>query len=626
MARRRLGDVLKERKRISEGDLENALQDQRAGSLLLGELLLQRGLVSKDEMVSSLEEVTNFRYMDARFVTVERVSLNLIPYATAVRYAVLPVVVEGRRLVCVMAEPQNLRTLDELRFVCGMEVAPRLGFASEIAEAIEKCYKGNEAVEGTGSNENENLGFVEQVEIGEMQFVSASAGEKNKQAVEEFEAELRNEKTPAVRMLSAILSAAATKKASDIHIEPQSQSTVVRIRVDGVLRELTHVPLELQTSLVSRVKILADMDISERRQPQDGRFLVKIANRNLDLRISTLPTHYGEKVVMRLLDSASARVGLSELGFPEQVGKALAAILTQPQGMLLVTGPTGSGKSSTLYSCLNTMRSTAVNIVTVEDPVEYKLEDVNQVQVNTKAGLTFATCLRSILRQDPNIIMVGEIRDQQTAEIALQAAQTGHFVLSTLHTNDAVAALTRLVDLQIPGFLLAASVTAIVAQRLVRKLCTCRDQVPVSPEYASSLMSAGIVDFEDRMYQPMGCAKCDKTGYRGRVGIYEMLIFDEQLRAAVRAGVRDDEIKSMARAGGMRLMQEDALEKVKVGLTTLEEVLRVVPFDNVASTRCRNCGKTLAPAFLFCPHCGVGTRQPGTPASAPVARRPGVVQ
>jgi len=624
MARKRLGDVLKERKRISEGDLANALQDQRAGSLLLGELLLQRGLVSKDEMVTSLEEVTNFRYVDARFATVERSALVRIPYATAVRYSVLPVMIEGRRLVCVMAEPQNLRTMDELRFVCGMEVAPRLGFASEIAEAIEKCYKRNEI--GAETDSKGKLAFIDQVETDEMQFVSASSGEKNKQAVEEFEAELRNEKTPAVRLLSAILAAAAGKKASDIHIEPQAQTTVVRIRVDGVLRELTHVPSDLQTSLVSRVKILADMDISERRQPQDGRFLVQIGNRHLDLRISTLPTHYGEKVVMRLLDSASARVGFSELGFGDQNGRILGAILTQPQGMLLVTGPTGSGKSTTLYSCLNTMRSPAVNIVTVEDPVEYKLEEVNQVQVNTKAGLTFANCLRSILRQDPNIIMVGEIRDQETAEIALQAAQTGHFVLSTLHTNDAVSALTRLVDLQIPGFLLAASVTAIVAQRLVRKLCTCRDQVPMSPEYASSLLSAGIMDFEDRMYQPMGCDKCDETGYRGRVGIYEILVFDEHLRGAVRSNVRDEEIKNIARAGGMRLMQEDALEKVKVGLTTLEEVLRVVPFDNVATGRCKNCGKAVAPAFLFCPHCGVGTRQAGTPSSTPIARRPGAVQ
>ncbi len=619
MPKKRLGDVLKERKRITEIDLEKALQDQQAGSLLLGEHLLQRGLVSKDDVITALQEVTTFRYVDARFAKVERSVLDMVPYASAVRHVALPIAQEGRRLVCVMAEPQNLRTLDELRFVCGMEIAPRLGFASEILEAAERFYKQRESVIGGG--ESKQKSFVDQVDVSDMQFYAASSGEKNKQAMEEFEAELRKEKTPAVRLLSAILASAVSKQASDIHIEPQAQLTIVRIRVDGVLREMTQVPMELQTSLVSRVKILADMDIAERRQPQDGRFLVQLGSRNLDLRVSTLPTHYGEKVVMRILDSAAARVGFGDLGLDEETGRLLAGVLSLPQGMLLVTGPTGSGKSTTLYSCLNTLRSPAVNIVTVEDPVEYKLEAVNQVQVHAKAGLTFATCLRSILRQDPNIIMVGEIRDQETAEIALQAAQTGHVVLSTLHTNDAVAALTRLMDLQIQPFLLAASITSIIAQRLVRKLCTCRDQVPMSTEYFSRLMAAGITDFEDQMYQPIGCDRCDQSGYRGRVGIYEILVFDDQLRNTVRSGAKDEDIKKQARASGMRLMQEDALQKVKVGLTTLEEVLRVVPFDNVTSTRCHNCGKVLAPAFVYCPYCATSARQAATPPGVPTPRR-----
>jgi len=622
MAKKRLGDVLRERKRITENDLEKALHEQQAGSLLLGEHLLQRGLVSKDDVVTALEEVTRFHYVDARFAKVERAVLDMIPYASAVRHTALPIAQEGRRLVCVMAEPQNLRTQDELRFVCGMEIAPRLGFASEILEAAEKFYKQREAVIGGG--ESKQKSFVDQVDVSEMQFATASSGEKNKQAMEEFEAELRKEKTPAVRLLSAVLASAVSKGASDIHIEPQAQDTIVRVRVDGVLRELTHVPLEMQTSLVSRVKILSDMDIAERRQPQDGRFLVQLGSRSLDLRVSTLPTHYGEKVVMRILDSAKARVSAADLGLDEEASRLLAGVLSMPQGMLLVTGPTGSGKSTTLYSCLNSMRSPAVNIVTVEDPVEYKLEAVNQVQVHAKAGLTFAACLRSILRQDPNIIMVGEIRDQETAEIALQAAQTGHIVLSTLHTNDAVSALTRLMDLQIQPFMLAASVTAIIAQRLVRKLCSCRDQVPISTEYASRLMAAGITDFEDQMYQPIGCDRCDQSGYRGRVGIYEMLVFDEQLRNTVRSGVKDEDIKKQARASGFKLMQEDALDKVKVGLTTLEEVLRVVPFDNVTSTRCSNCSKVLAPAFVYCPYCATSARHTSTSQGVTVPRRLGV--
>ena len=454
-----------------------------------------------------------------------------------------------------------------------------------------------------------------------MQFFTAGSSEKSKAAIEEFEAELRNERTPAVRLVSAVLYAAATKRASDIHIEPQGEATTVRIRVDGVLRELTHIPKELQASVISRVKILSDMDIAERRTPQDGRFLVKISDRDLDLRVSTLPTHYGEKIVMRLLDPAATRVAFSTLGFSDDNTKVLNATLSSPQGMLLVTGPTGSGKTTTLYSALNFIRSPTVNIITVEDPIEYKIEDINQVQINPKAGLTFATCLRSILRQDPNVIMVGEIRDTETAEIALQSAQTGHLVLSTLHTNDAVSAITRLLDLNTPAFLVASSVSAVIAQRLVRKLCSCRDEAPMTNEQASRFLSAGIVDFGSKIYIPAGCAQCDNSGFKGRVGIYEVLVLDEQMRGAVRSGMRDEEIRNMARSGGMRLMQEDALEKVKQGITTLDEVLRVVPFESVQAQRCRNCGKPLAPSFLFCPYCGAGTRRVSNATRAPQLQR-----
>jgi type IV pilus assembly protein PilB len=609
MKRKKLGEVLRERKRINAEDLQSAIEEQEKKSMLLGELLLERNLVSKDDLVVALEEVTRFRYVDGRFATVETAVLDLIPKAMALKNCALPLVREGNRIVVVMAEPQNLHSLDELRFISGMEITPRLGFRSELGEAIEKCYA------DTAKKEKEavaKLPFIEQVDTSDMQFFTASSSERNKAAMAEFEAEMRNEKTPAVLLVSAILSAAATKKASDIHIEPQAIGTVVRIRVDGVLRELTHVPGEMQNSLTSRVKILADMDIAERRVPQDGRFLVEIAGRHIDLRVSTLPTHYGEKVVMRLLDSSSTKVGFGQLGFSEDNGKAMQAVLSMPQGMLLVTGPTGSGKSTTLYAALNAVRSPGINIITVEDPVEYKIDEVNQVQVNVKAGLTFANCLRSILRQDPNVIMVGEIRDAETAEIALQSAQTGHLVLSTLHTNDSVAAISRLLDLGIPAFLVASSVTQIVAQRLVRRLCTCKEEAKMNPEFATRLLAAGIVDFEDKMFLPMGCNTCDNSGYKGRVGIYEVLTFDEQIRAAVRAGTRDEEIRNLARSGGMRLMQEDAMEKVKQGITTLDEAMRVVPFEHESSMRCRNCGKGLAPTFLFCPYCGAGTRQVGT--------------
>ncbi len=615
--KKRLGEVLRERKRVSFEALEAALDDQQKGAGLLGELLIQREACSKDDIVSALEEITHFRYVDARFATVERELIKLLPQSAAERYCVLPLVREGKRIVAVMAEPQNLHQLDELRFMTGMDVLPRLGFKTEIQEAIKKCY-GEDAAEIAANTPP--LPFIDQVDVSDMQFFTSGASERSKAAMEEFEAELRNEKTPAVRLVSAILASAATKKASDIHIEPQPLGTVVRIRVDGVLRELTHIPAELTSFLVSRIKILSDMDISERRVPQDGRFLCQIGGANLDLRVSTLPTHSGEKVVMRILDPTASRVGFEKLGLSPDNSAALGAVLTAPQGMLLVTGPTGSGKSTTLYAALNSLRSPSVNIITVEDPIEYRVEDINQVQINTKAGLTFANTLRSMLRQDPNVIMVGEIRDQETAEIALQAAQTGHLVLSTLHTNDSIAAITRLLDLNIQGFLISASVSAVVAQRLVRKLCECAEKVPMTDEHAARLLAGGIVDFDSHVHIPAGCSKCDGSGYKGRVGIYELLLLDEQIRSAIRSGARDEEIRNLARSGGMRLMQEDALEKVKVGVTTMEEVLRVVPFDNALTVRCRACGRALAPAFLFCPYCGAGTRQ--TAAAPPrTARR-----
>ncbi len=612
MPRKRIGEVLRERKAITQEQLDKALTEQAASAMMLGELLVQRGTVPKDQIISALEEVGRFRYVDARYATVEKAALDLIPQAVASKYCVLPIGREGKKVVCVMAEPQNLHTIDELRFISGMDILPRLGFSGEIQQAITKCYG---AVPAPAAEAE--LPFVDQVDTSDMQFLTASQSERNRAAMEEFEAEQRKERTPAVRLVSAILYAAAQKRASDIHVEPHALGTVVRMRVDGVLRELTHVPLEFSTLLTSRLKILADMDISERRVPQDGRFLMQMGDRRLDLRVSTLPTHYGEKVVMRLLDPSGTKVPFTSLGFSDFCADTLSSLLKAPQGMILVTGPTGSGKSTTLYSALNLLRSPSVNIITVEDPVEYKIEEINQVQVNPKAGLTFSGCLRSILRQDPNVIMVGEIRDQETAEIALQAAQTGHMVLSTLHTNDAVAAVTRLLDLGVPSFLVGSSVTAVVAQRLVRKLCSCRDEVPMTTEHAARLASAGITEFGDRMFVPAGCAMCENSGFKGRMGVYELLVFDEHVRQAVRDQARDEEIRSLARSGGMKLMHEDALEKVMQGLTTMEEALRTVPFDSAGGNRCRSCSKSLAPAFLFCPYCGEGTRQE---KSKPLAR------
>ena len=344
-----------------------------------------------------------------------------------------------------------------------------------------------------------------------MEFISSSSQERNVEAMREMQIELqqKSKTTPAVHLVATMIKAAVAKKASDIHIEPQQNDTAVRFRVDGILRDYQRIPRVLQNTVASRVKILSDMNIAERRAPQDGRFLVKIAGRRVDLRVSTLPTQYGEKVVMRLLEGESPLKDFSELGLPKEIAEALDEILRLPQGMLLVTGPTGSGKSTTLYSCLNKIRRPAVNIVTVEDPVEYMVPGLNQVQVNVKAGLTFASSLRSVLRQDPDVVMVGEIRDSETAEIAVKAAQTGHFVLSTLHTNDSISAVTRLLDLGVPGYQIGSALSAIIAQRLIRRLCACHYSSAPTEDYIQSVMSAGMMEPPEIQNTANGCEACD---------------------------------------------------------------------------------------------------------------------
>jgi type IV pilus assembly protein PilB len=608
--RKKLGEVLRDRGSISSADLSKALEEPRGKVIHLGELLLERGLVSKPDLVAALAEVTRVPYVDCSTAQVDLAVLKQIPRNVAQRCCVFPLAREGPRLVTVMAEPQNLGTLGELRFTSGLEIAPRLGFRAEINAAIERYYAEPESAKTPATAQQVTLS-VREGDDPEMEFISTSSRQSNLEAMQELQAELIKRRTPAVRLVSSMILAAMDKHASDIHVEPQATDTIVRIRVDGVLRDLQRIPRALQNSLISRIKILSDMDIAERRAPQDGRFLVKMAEKMLDLRVSSLPTQYGEKVVMRLLEPDAPLRGFSELGLSREIEESLARVLQMPQGMLLVTGPTGSGKSTTLYACLNVLRRPAVNIVTVEDPVEYAMAGINQVHVNTKAGLTFASCLRSILRQDPNVIMVGEIRDRETAEIALKAAQTGHLVLSTLHTNDSIAAISRLLDLEVPGFLIASSISGIIAQRLVRRLCSCHKQVPVTADYATQLLQAGLAEPVETQHVPVGCDTCDQTGYKGRIGIYEMLVLDENIRTAVRSGGRNDEIRSQARSVNMKMMQEYALEYVRLGMTTLEEVRRVVPLEAAPGVECSGCGRVLATEFLFCPYCGTKTSRPG---------------
>jgi type IV pilus assembly protein PilB len=471
--KKRLGEILYERGQISAADLEKALLEQ--GKIIrLGELLLQRKLVSKKELAAALWEISGVEHLECQELSPTPETLSLIPPALARRCRAIPIESNEKTVTVVMVEPQNLQLLDELRFKTGLKILPKLGFQDEVLSAIERLY-------GTSEAPPEDIQVAD--DTTGMEFISSSSQERNVEAMREMQVELKHKSktTPAVHLVAMMIKAAVTKKASDIHIEPQQSDTAVRFRVDGILRDHQRIPRILQNTVASRVKILSDMDIAERRNPQDGRFLVKIAGRRVDLRVSTLPTQYGEKVVMRLLEGESPLKEFSSLGIPKEIADALSEIVRLPQGMLLVTGPTGSGKSTTLYSCLHLIRRPTVNIVTVEDPVEYVLPGLNQVQVNVKAGLTFASCLRSVLRQDPDVVMLGEIRDMETAEIAVKAAQTGHFVLSTLHTNDSISAVTRLIDLGVPGYQIASALSAVIAQRLIRRLCSCHySSVPVA--------------------------------------------------------------------------------------------------------------------------------------------------
>jgi type II secretory ATPase GspE/PulE/Tfp pilus assembly ATPase PilB-like protein len=493
--------------------------------------------------------------------------------------------------------PANLIP-DELRFKTGMKIVPKFAFQGELIQAVDRIYATVDQPAEAIQVSDDTTG---------MEFMSSSSQERNVEAMREMQRELlqKSKTTPAVHLVATMIKAAVARKASDIHIEPQQNDTAVRFRIDGMLRDYQRIPRALQHTVASRVKILSDMDIAERRNPQDGRFLVKIAGRRVDLRVSTLPTQYGEKVVMRLLDGDSPLKEFRDLGIPKEIADALSETVRLPQGILLVTGPTGSGKSTTLYSCLHLIRRPAVNVVTVEDPVEYGLPGLNQVQVNVKAGLTFASCLRSVLRQDPDVVMIGEIRDVETAEIAIKAAQTGHFVLSTLHTNDSISAVTRLLDLGVPGYQIGSALTAIIAQRLVRRLCSCHYTAEPSREYTETVMGAGLMEPPAVHSTANGCERCDFTGYKGRVGIYEMLQFNEAWRQSVRSGNHNDQMRILTRHNGIKFMQEYALDLVREGITTFDEVQRVVAFGQVSVESCSCCARELSPHFAFCPYCGV---------------------
>ncbi|GBD84511.1 type II secretion system protein E [bacterium BMS3Abin02] len=547
-----LGALLLEEGIVTQEALDRGLEIHNEGGLPLARVLLDEHLVDERDLVRVLARSIGLDFVDLREITVDPAAAALIAESLASRYAAIPIGFEDDRLVVAMADPANVLAIDDIRAITGREVIPKVATRSDVDEAIQRM-----AALDTSVSDLAELAAEDSVEAQSLSALDAVADE-----------------APVVKLVNMLITRASADRASDIHIEPTERDLRVRFRIDGVLHEIMRTPRSITNAVVSRLKIMADIDIAERRRPQDGRINLRVSGRQLDLRVSTLPTIYGEKVVMRLLDTSTALLELEDLGFSPYTLKGFAASYEKPYGTILVVGPTGSGKSTTLYATLNVLNKAETNIITIEDPVEYRLPGVNQVQVNRKAGLTFASGLRSFLRQDPDVMLVGEIRDSETASIAIESALTGHLVLSTLHTNDAPSSVSRLIEMGVEPFLVGSALDCVLAQRLARRLCDhCKDEYEPTE---AILEQAGFAEVPKTLQRPVGCKVCSNTGYRGRVAIHELMTVTEEIERLAVERVSTDVLKKAAIAAGMRTLREDGMAKVATGVTSLEEILRVI--------------------------------------------------
>jgi type IV pilus assembly protein PilB len=560
-----IGQLLLDAQLVDENALNKAvLQQKSTGGSLTGNLV-KIGALSEEVLLEFLARHYGTAGVDLRNFEPDPALTRLIPGDVASRFMALPVARSGRRLVVAMTNPTNIFAIDDIKFITGYEVEPRVASEAGLKKALDRAYDSASTMADVMRGIEEDLSVVEEDDSAEAEAGLSAADE-----------------APIVKLVNSLIADAVRKGASDIHIEPYERSMRVRFRIDGVLQEMMAPPFKFKAAILSRLKIMAELDIAERRVPQDGRIKIKVLNRTIDLRVSTLPTIFGEKIVMRILDKTNLNIDLEKLGFePASMAQFVSAI-ANPYGMVLVTGPTGSGKTTTLYSALSRVNTPEVNVMTAEDPVEYNLDGINQVLVNEDIGLTFAIALKAFLRQDPNIIMVGEIRDLDTASIAVKAALTGHLVLSTLHTNDAPSAIGRLIDMGIEPFLVASSVNLILAQRLVRKVCLgCRAPVTLNEEVLHELQLAPEEMEGATFVEGRGCVDCNNTGYRGRQGVYEVVPLSPAIRDLVLERSSAGEVKRVAIEEGMLTLRRDALEKLKRGLTTVEEVLKETAADQV---------------------------------------------
>lgn len=580
LQRKPLHEWLIDNKYLTSDQWSEAQKVQTQTGQPIGKVLVNLGHVGEREVAAGQAQELGIAFVNLDGYTVESSAINVVREQVCKTHNVLPVKKEGNNLWVAMADVNNIPAQDAVRLASGLRVHPVLALPGAIEDAIKKYYGGsNGAVEKVAAAPTpapNTAGYGSDIRSA---IASAQIARPTKEDADLGEdAEKMAEQAPIIRLANALIQQAINDRASDIHVEPQSKSVRVRYRVDGVLMEAMTVPRNLMAALISRLKIMADMNIAERRVPQDGRIEIKSEGKEFDLRVSSIPCPFGEKIVMRILDKSSVMIGLEKLGFTDENQTKIEELTSQPNGMFLCTGPTGSGKTTTQYSVLNRLNTIGVNIITVEDPIEYQLNGIAQVQVNRKAGLTFATGLRAFLRQDPDIIMVGEMRDLETAEIAIEASLTGHLVLSTLHTNDAPSATLRMVDMGVEPYLISATVIGVLAQRLARKLCVeCKEPYEVD---AMDLRRFGMnvtnPDEKVTIYRPVGCENCRQTGYRGRTGIHELMIMNAEIAELVvrRAPLAD--IKEAALAAGMKELRQDGLHKVLTGVTDPQEVMRVV--------------------------------------------------
>lgn len=565
MRSKKTGELLLERGIITEEQYEQAHKEQQVTEEELGSILIKLGYIRDHEFVETLADILEIPYVELEDYELEKAALSLIPASIAQEKLVIPLFLIGEVLTIAMPNPQEVGTIDAIRNLTGKQIEPVIARESEIRQALEQHY-------GISVGITKSIDEV-------MQTLDTEEIEAEKDIRPAEDLRQMAEDAPVVKLVNMILAQAIRDSASDVHIEPEEDMVRVRFRIDGILREIFSPPKNLQAAMISRLKILSEMDIAEARIPQDGRFRIRLEDREIDLRVSTLPTAYGENVVLRILDKSNVLLDVKDLGFTAENNDRFAQILSHAYGIILVTGPTGSGKTTTLYTALSQLNSIEKNIITVEDPIEYRLKMIRQSQVNAKAGLTFASGLRSILRQDPDVIMVGEIRDFETANIAVQAALTGHLVLSTLHTNDAVGALSRMQEMGIETFLLATAAVGVIAQRLVRRICQkCRTEVRPT-ETILTRLGIDSKNKNFKFYQGEGCQACKGSGYRGRLGIYEILRIDDKIKELIIANASVEKLRNAAFKEGMRTLKHDGMLKALKGVTTIEEVMRVTNID-----------------------------------------------